>query len=318
MKRCKIGFAYDVGIGRGLGHQSRAYAFCKIFPETILFPLDWTIIAGELHSESFQFVVTSVESRVLDCLVVDSYVLSKWAIDELVVASRDTIVIFIDDYNRIHYPDSIVVHPGPSFKYIDYSSQATNVFGGWEFALLDTCHVRRQPSRYESQIVVNLGDYNFSRDVVTLFRKISNRIKCSTIIFCNTKSFNSIESESNVTVAQFIDKKKYLSILKNSLFAVVGSGQSSLESYLISSSFMVAKVSADQEFLYRFWRDEIGEKYCCDTDNIDFLETLTHKVEEGCDTQRTEASERNKEMDKKMENIRRSIGTGYRQLLGLL
>lgn len=115
----------------GFGHIARCISLCQAFEEKGITPRfvingDSTI-SGLLEGRECQiFNWLRAEKRLLrlvsdtDIVVIDSYLAKKKLYDKIAKAGDKCLLVMIDDYKRIDYPEGIVINPSIYGDKLDY------------------------------------------------------------------------------------------------------------------------------------------------------------------------------------------------------
>jgi len=175
MNQNSLAFYTEAGTSRGMGHLVRCNTIKEEFRKNnylIDFYLDSDINFDYKFENLKYFQWNNIKEKNYDIIIIDSYLASLDVYNNL--SKRCTLLVCIDDYNRLDYPKSLIINFAPDSKLLFFQEQKV----GYNYLLgLDYIPIRQQIQfvkvAKKEQIFIMLG----GMDISNLSFKIMNSIK---------------------------------------------------------------------------------------------------------------------------------------------
>lgn len=164
----KILILTEAGKNIGLGHFTRCTAI-KNCLEDYSYEVDLIVNYDATKTTNIGFenvnwlnIKPEFFANKYNIIIVDSYLVSQpWLLG---LRNKQTIVVHIDDYNRINYPVDLIINPNVFAESLDYSNQTANCIGGANYIILrKPFRIEKKKSNYNGKprLLITLGGSDY-------------------------------------------------------------------------------------------------------------------------------------------------------------
>lgn len=250
----------------GYGHVTRCIALYDELKKIGMDPL--FVLNGDIELENL------LENRkfILDCnwynenrthkyllnnpySIVDSYVANESTCNDICKGSKK--VLFIDDYQRILYPEGIVVNPsiiGDNLDY-DYDNKHKYLLGSSYVILRKEFHevFDRKINKKIQDIFIMMGGTdtkNLTPEIIKILNTISLDFKKHIVLGNGTKNIDLImnESDENTKIYQNLNAFALKQLMEKCDIAITTAGQTIYELISARLPFVCIKIADNQEY----------------------------------------------------------------------
>lgn len=242
----KIKIFTEGGLNIGLGHLSRCSSlYDKVNKKK--YDLDFYVFGkandiGLLENREViyvnwlndEFLSDNISSD--DYCIVDSYLASKEILE--IISRRAKKVLFIDDMNRLNYPEGLVVNPSLDVEHLGYDkSQLSKYNWGPSYIILRSPFdgISREIIRNSvEKVLITMGGVDYRGLTPVIINEICNRYKEIAFDVVITREFSNINairmfSGSNVSIHSDINANEMKNLMLDSDFAITAAGQTIYE-----------------------------------------------------------------------------------------
>lgn len=247
----------------GYGHVTRC---CSLYDEfkkqniSVKLFINGDIEDQEILSDKNIGFVNWMTKDILDeiCEQIDFCIVDSYLADLEVyqyIANRIVNCVYLDDFNRINYPNGIVVNPSLRVPVDFYSGRSHNLYlNGSDYIILRNEFLaakRPRVNKSVKKILVTMG----GTDIRELTPKIVNMInstfqKLIIVVVIGTKKYNAPLNEiksDNINYYYNIDAAKMKTLVLESDIVVTTAGQTVHELISTKTPFIPIKVARNQE-----------------------------------------------------------------------
>jgi spore coat polysaccharide biosynthesis predicted glycosyltransferase SpsG len=191
-----------------------------------------------------------------DYVIIDSYLAGKEIYD--FISKKVKKCLYIDDYNRINYPNGIVVNPC-LYSDIKYpGNENVKYLIGKQYIILRKEFEKQfiKTEKYSiDKILITLGGNdtrNLTAKLLKTLDKINPQFKISVVIGKIFDDLNSIKNEKNKNIELFfnVDAEKMRDLILNNDFVISGAGQSIYELLVLNTRFLPILLAENQKNNY--------------------------------------------------------------------
>lgn len=262
----------------------------------------------------------------LDCAIIDSYHVSNEACKT--ASEHFSKVLFIDDTNRIEYPEGIIVNPALGSEEIPYKRKSGQIYLlGSDYTILrhEFCKVQAKEESIREQvsdILVIMG----GSDVCDLTPKIMkllsnsryNRIQKHIVVgsgFSNIESIETLNNNENFNLYYNAKASQLRELMLNCDVAITAAGQTVNELIAMRTPLICIKVVDNQEGHIKALRKQGIVNDCYDaTYNQSTKNTFSQWLE--LQIQQNKRPENRKRQVERMETV--DLSKGVNQIANVL
>lgn len=259
----KIIILTEGGKNFGLGHITRCLSL--YFEASKRGFLTELIINGDLRNVEFlnetkyknenwlqkSFLDSIINEN--DRVIIDSYIAEKDIYEYIFKRCKKT--IFIDDFGRINYPESIIVNPSLDSSNVNYSnSQKKMLFSGPEFVIIRHSFVNVKNDFILNglkRVLVTLGGTDIRKlipIIIINICKILEDIKFDIVVgsIDNNESYNKFSKFANVNIYYNVDAAKMSELMISCDLAITAAGQTIYELLVTQTPFIPIQTIENQ------------------------------------------------------------------------
>ncbi len=224
------------GKGVGYGHISRCGAIEDELKERGVDVK--SIIYDDVNWMNDEFIKREVKKE--DICIIDSYIAKIETYELIQKMSKKT--IYIDDTNRLQYPDGIIINP--SISKIEYKNKG---LVGNEYIIVRKCFIERKEKEIGEvkEVLITVGGSDIRNILPIIKENICKKYKEIQFNFVTGVSIQ-MEHEKNIKVYENINSKQMRSIMDRCDIAIVGAGQTLYELIKVGLPFIPIKIIDNQ------------------------------------------------------------------------
>lgn len=208
-------------------------------------------------------------------LVFDSYIVSK---KELYEISRDVnYPISIADSQENYIERGLIISPTAYGKELicTIGQFSVDVLAGPEFVLFrnefsSSLPIRKKRNEKVSKVLVSLGGFINVDMLKVITQALKMYFEDLNIYVIGQNSRSYFEDDKNIKLLDFIDIKKYISILQKVDFAILNGGQSLNEAILLKVPVIAIPVAKNQLRNLNYWHNK-GVCLACEYNSLSNL-----------------------------------------------
>lgn len=247
----------EAGKNIGFGHLTRCTAIYN-YLEGSSFEVDLIVNLNEaltpnLGFENIDWLNINPEffANKYNLIIIDSYLVSKsWLLG---LKNKQTVVVHIDDYNRIIYPVNLIINPNIFLESLDYSNQTAKYIGGPDYLILrKPFRLKKEKSIYNGKprLLITLG----GSDYRNLLPKLINWSTDLNLFKISIIAPEGIEILSKgVRVLPLLDANSMANEIINSEVIISACGQTLHEIASINRSTIGIGIDIDQIPNHKFY-----------------------------------------------------------------
>ena len=247
----------EAGKNIGFGHLTRCTAIYN-YLEDSSFEVDLIVNLNEaltpnLGFENIDWLNINPEffANKYNLIIIDSYLVSKsWLLG---LKNKQTVVVHIDDYNRIIYPVNLIINPNIFLESLDYSNQTAKYIGGPDYLILrKPFRLKKEKSIYNGKprLLITLG----GSDYRNLLPKLINWSTDLNLFKISIIAPDGIEILSKgVRVLPLLDANSMANEIINSEVIISACGQTLHEIASINRSTIGIGIDIDQIPNHKFY-----------------------------------------------------------------
>tara|TARA_B110000091_G_scaffold209952_1_gene251956 strand:- start:395 stop:1342 length:948 start_codon:yes stop_codon:yes gene_type:complete len=247
----------EAGKNIGFGHLTRCTAIYN-YLEDNSFEVDLIVNLNEaltpnLGFENIDWLNINPEffANKYNLIIIDSYLVSKsWLLG---LKNKQTVVVHIDDYNRIIYPVNLIVNPNIFLESLDYSNQTTKYIGGPDYLILrKPFRLKKEKSIYNGKprLLITLGGSDY-RNLLPKLIKWSTDLNLFKISIIAPEGIEVLSK--GVRVLPLLDANSMANEIINSEVIISACGQTLHEIASINRSTIGIGIDIDQIPNHKFY-----------------------------------------------------------------
>lgn len=220
-----------------------------------------------------------------DYVIIDSYLVDSKLLQEISESSKK--VLYIDDTNRLDYPNGVIVNPSLSGKYLNYSeTKEQAVLTGMDYIILRESFVSLE-SKYSNKkfnralVMVGGTDVeNLTEDIINSVCLKYTELSYDVIVPKNKiKYFEKKYNNDNVRFYTNMSADDMITIMSGIDFAITGAGQTIFELIYLKIPFVTIQVIENQKYNARAVKEFLIEELVLQSNDTAFLKKLNDRVE---------------------------------------
>ena len=295
MNSVRIAFYTEAGMTRGMGHLVRSYCIASKFKQLgfdVTFFLDSDTNFDDKFDGITYFNWQNLSINVgYDIILIDSYE-ANIENYQLIAASCKT-PVYIDDYERLHYPTGTIINfsPNANDSFYKHKNIHSNYLLGLKYIPIRDEFLTIQPIK-QKQIFIMLG----GADVANLSYELIialNDISIKKVIVCNNeKNANALQKLNNVCVLYKPLNSELIQAMANSCLAISTASMTTYELAFLKIPAVIIAVSKNQEIgMPQLIKHHIAQCFVSITEeswkrDLKYkVKTLLHKAESNINNQ---------------------------------
>jgi len=273
-----IAFFSEAGSKRGYGHLIRSYTiFEKFNTQNSIFYLDSDINFDKKFNDLHYFKwKTLTLQKQYDIILIDSYEADLQIYTMLKQHSK--VLICIDDFKRIDYPESIIVNFAPDANILFYPEKKLNYtyLLGLKYIPIRKNFLKLNVKK-KKQIFIMLGGVDTANLSLAIIKHIQN-IHIDKIVVHNDKKIaQELKKLTGIKVLYQPDDETLIQAMKESSFAITAASMSAYELAYLQIPSVVISVAKNQDS-FTLLEHNITN-FILHIDELNFLKKLAHQLE---------------------------------------
>lgn len=246
----KILILTEAGKNIGFGHLTRCsaiqnYLDYNSYDVDLIVNLNETVISNlDFENNDWLNINPGFFANKYDIIIIDSYLVTEsWLLG---LKNKRTIVVNIDDYNRIIYPVDLIINPNVFAESLDYSNQITKCIGGPNYLILRKSF-RSKKVKYtyngKPRLLITLGGSDY-RNLIPKLIKWSTDLNLYKISIIAPEGAEILSEETRVL--SLLDAESMAYEIINTDVIISACGQTLNEIAVINRSTIGIGIDIDQ------------------------------------------------------------------------